>query len=357
MKKIVLFLLVCTIGLIIFGCSKKNAIDDGTGYIFVTNYLNPDTDEDLSDKIQKIIDENPNRTIFFPDGTYKLSKPICTPADPAKAVSLKLSSFAILKASDDWSSDEAVVRMGGKDPYNEIRFVGSNYSFEGGYIDGNGKANGISIDSGRETVIRETSIKNAKIGLHIKHGANNGSSDADIYGVNIIGTGTTDSVGVLLEGFDNTLTNMRIGNVFIGVEAKSGGNSLKNIHALYMSDCTDYNNSCGFYDKAGSNWYDFCYSDQFGIGFRLSETTTGNFTNCYCFWYSKSEKEHIAVKADGKFNSNFTNFKVDFNFPYEGGVLNNVVLSVEKSGGTGFFTNLSVNEGLTLHKTYKKYIK
>ncbi|MBE7065560.1 MAG: hypothetical protein E7384_07110 [Ruminococcaceae bacterium] len=186
-KAVVLILFVCIIGLGLLGCSGRIGNNDDTGYFSVADYLKPNTNEDLSDKIQKIIDENPNRTIFFPDCTYQVSKPICTPADPSKAVSLKLSSFAIIKASDDWESDEAVIRICGKDPYNEIRYVGSNYSFEGGYIDGNGKANGISIDSGRETVIKETSIKNAKIGLHIKHGANNSSSDADVYGVNIVG--------------------------------------------------------------------------------------------------------------------------------------------------------------------------
>ena len=86
------------------------------------------------------------------------------------------------------------------------------------------------------------------------------SSDADISDVNIIGTGTTDSTGILIEGFDNTLTNIRIGNVFIGVHLKTASNSMRNIHPLYYSDYTDYENSCGFYDECGNNIYDFCYS-------------------------------------------------------------------------------------------------
>ena len=124
-----------------------------------------------------------------------------------------------------------------------------------------------------------------------------------------------------------------------------------------MSECSDYVNTCGFYDKSGSNWYDFCYSDQFGIGFRLSKTTGGNFTNCYCFWYSKNETKHVAVKAEGKFNSVFTNFKVDFNFNEEDGVLTNKVLEVTRKGGTGVFTNLAVNEKMTKDTAYKDYVK
>ena len=60
---------------------------------------------DVSDAIQKIIDENPNRTIYFPDGTYLISKPICTPADPKKSVALELSNYAVIKATEDWNNE------------------------------------------------------------------------------------------------------------------------------------------------------------------------------------------------------------------------------------------------------------
>ncbi|MCQ2148834.1 MAG: hypothetical protein MJY45_00535, partial [Bacteroidales bacterium] len=61
-------------------------------------------------------------------------------------MSLELSNYAVLRASDDWDSDEAMVRLGGKDPANNIRQNGSNYYLSGGIIDGNHKADGISID-------------------------------------------------------------------------------------------------------------------------------------------------------------------------------------------------------------------
>ncbi len=100
-------------------------------------------------------------------------------------------------------------------------------------MDGNGRANGISIDSGRETSIRYVSIQNTVIGLYIKHGANGGSLDADIFNVNIDGAAQPNCIGALIEGFDNTLTNMRIVGVQVGVRLKSGGNYLWNIHSLH----------------------------------------------------------------------------------------------------------------------------
>ena len=63
-------------------------------YVVVTDFINSDGERDVSEELQKIIDENPNRTIFFSDGEYYLSKPIFTPADPKKSVSLKLSNYA-----------------------------------------------------------------------------------------------------------------------------------------------------------------------------------------------------------------------------------------------------------------------
>ena len=43
------------------------------GYVVVTDYIEANTGLDVSDAIQKIINENPHRTIYFPDGEYILS--------------------------------------------------------------------------------------------------------------------------------------------------------------------------------------------------------------------------------------------------------------------------------------------
>ena len=91
------------------------------GYLVVTDTVAADGKTDVADQIQKLIDENPNRTIYFPDGVYVLSHPILTPADPKKSVDLKLSNYAVLKAADGWSSEEAMVRLGGECPANDIR--------------------------------------------------------------------------------------------------------------------------------------------------------------------------------------------------------------------------------------------
>ena len=140
-----------------------------------------------------------------------------------------------------------MVRLGASHPANDINTPGSNYGLRGGIIDGGGVADGVSIDGGRETVIQNVSIKHVNIGVHVKRGANNGSSDADVSSVNIVGTNTTSSIGLLIEGYDNTFTNMRIASVNVGVMIKSAGNMLRNIHPLYIrGEKQDYESTRGF---------------------------------------------------------------------------------------------------------------
>ena len=92
-----------------------NEIVNANNILCVGDFIPTDGSKEVSSLLQQIIDENPNRTIYFPDGVYYLNKPICTPADPKKSVSLLLSDFAVLIATKDWSDSEAMIRLGGKD--------------------------------------------------------------------------------------------------------------------------------------------------------------------------------------------------------------------------------------------------
>lgn len=331
-----------------------NEYSDALAFIKVTDYVKADGSVDVSETLQKLIDENPNRTIYFPDGTYLLGSPIRTPADPQKSVDLALSNYAVLKAVEGWKHDAAMVCLGGKDPKNDIRTVGSNYGFRGGIVDGSGVADGISIDGGRETKIHNVSIKNTRIGIHIKYGANSGSSDDDISDVNIVGNRARDSIGVLVEGFDNTFTNMRIAHVFIGVKLCSAGNFLRCIHPLYTLDYTDYENSAAFLDERGNNWYTNCYSDQFGIGFRNAKTMKSIYDGCYCYWYSPKGGKHVAFKCDGAFSSVLTNFRSDFR--KESGV-QRILLDVKEAGGKGVFDRLITDPDRIDDTAHLPYVK
>ena len=70
------------------------------GAVCVTDYVAAGTGADAADALQAVIDANPNRTIYFPDGEYLVSHPLRTPADPAKSVDLQLANFAVIRAAD-----------------------------------------------------------------------------------------------------------------------------------------------------------------------------------------------------------------------------------------------------------------
>lgn len=344
---------LCIVATFVFALAAYAGPKD-MGYVVVKVKANGKVD--VSDAIQKIIDDNPNRTIYFPDGVYLISKPICTPADPHKSVALELSNYAVIKAADGWSHEEAMIRLGGKDPYNDITIPGSNYYLDGGIIDGSGVAKGVSIDDGRETAIRNTSIKGVSLGIHVKYGTNAGSSDADICNVNIVGDFQPDCIGVLVEGYDNTFTNMRIGGVNIGFLIRSEANSLRNIHPLYYRTESGYETSCGFMDERQNNWYDFCYSDEFATAFYNSKNAASQYNNCFAYWYSKRGTKHTVFKAEGKFKSFVSNSRTGLRTSNV--VKENKILEVGEDGGDGRFVNLYIdNKEILTDKTYEKHLK
>ncbi len=329
--------------------STLTQADDGTvtkeeaekrHWVIVTDYADNSGKTDVSDILQNLINKNPNATIYFPDGVYRIDKPISTHANPTRSVDLHLSNYAVIRAGTTWSSEEAMIRLGGQSAANDISLAGSFYSFTGGIVDGRGLADGISIESGRETAIRNVSIKNTVVGIHIHHGANNGSSDADIYNVNIVGAGGNDSVGVLIEGYDNTLTNLRIANVHRGVHLRASGNMLRNVHPLYYLNSSDYAESCGFYDESGNNWYDYCYSDQFCTGFYIAGNLSNVYDSCFCWWYNGKAGREVAVRTGGKFNSLITSIRVGFHADST----ENILLDLGKPGGSGVIQYVLTDE-------------
>ncbi|MBQ2027567.1 MAG: hypothetical protein II214_06685 [Alistipes sp.] len=354
MKQVIKGIAIVFALLLVLPSSARNK----QGYVVVTDHIKAKEwrSGDVSDALQRIIDENPNRTIFFPDGEYIISKPILTSSEPTKSVSISLSAYAIIRAAEGWSHDEAMIRLGAKNRVNNITTPGSNYYFEGGIIDCNGVAKAISIDGGRETVVRNCSIKRAVVGLHIKRGVNSGSSDCDISGVNITGCESPQSVGVLIEGYDNTLTNMRIGGVHIGVIIRSGANSLRNIHPLYYSRNAEYASSCGFVDESGNNYYDFCYSDEFATAFRITKSRRSSYTNCFAYWYSKRGSKHLVFKADGAFNACVRGLVAGFG--RHNATKENKILECDKSGGKGVFDNLFIRDtSVMTDHSHEAYIK
>ena len=289
--------------------------DDGiinfedAGYVMVTDYLKPDTGEDVSDDIQKLIDENPNRTLYFPDGVYMLAKPITTSADPAKTVSFKLGNFAHFKAMDSWETrSEPLFKLGATDMTEEFASAAYHYSLEGGIFDGSDKADAIWVMGAGNVSIRYSSIKNTVVGIHVKAAdEDHNGPTADVHTVNIVGSGTEDSYGVILDTNDNTLTNMRIASNLIAIKLTGSDNFLRNLHPLFIFESAlnneaVYRKSVSFYDVGKQNFYDNCYNDQFATGFYFGKDTASIMDCCFNYWYSEKYAVHNSYVCEGQFN-------------------------------------------------------
>ena len=315
---------------------------DDAGYVIVTDYVKPDTGEDVADAIQKLINDNPNRTLYFPDGEYILSKTITTSADPSKTVSFKLSNYAHFMPAETWKiadngDTEPLFHLGATDMAEGIVNEGNHYSLEGGIFDGNNVADAIWVSNAGDVSLRYISIKDAFIGIHVKGDAEGNGPTVDVHTVNIVGTGHAknaetgegrDSIGVILDSNGNTLTNMRIANNQISIMLTGKDNMLRNLHPLYTSYRTasvsnwqdTYNNSVAFYDIGTRNFYDNCYNDQFATGFYMGKDTASIYDCCFNFWYrgtaegDKNIADHIAFKAEGQFNSTIRYNSADFTY-------------------------------------------
>lgn len=242
----------------------QNITKSRSDYLYVTDYVLPNTGKDIVVILQEIIDKNPNRTIYFPDGEYVISHSLWTSSNPHDSVSLHLSDGAVIKASDKWNVKygDYLISSGAVEKVNDIVTVGSYYSIIGGTLDGNGKANGIYYKYGRETLIRDVCIKNVDKGIVIPEGTNNFSSDIDIEDITIIGDGGLGSVGIKVIGADNTFTNIRIYDMECGIDCGGGGM----YKSIYMYNDPDkislYDRSVGFITY-GWIWITNCHVENY----------------------------------------------------------------------------------------------
>ena len=341
---------------------KKESVDvsgndrgfSALGYVVITDHVKANTGADLSKAIQKVIIQNPKSVIYFPDGEYVISSPIATPADGDLSVALKLSDNAIIKASDDWSDSNAMIRLGGMNERNDINVRGSNYYLEGGIIDGNGKAKGVSIDHGRETSVRDVTIVNTSVGLTVRLGANGGSSDADIENIRIYGNGALSSIGLQIQGWDNTFSNMQISNVQIGVKIETAANLLRDIHVTYVQSGkleTAYRSSIGFLDTGDRNWYDNCTSEGFCTGFEI-RSSRSILSSCVAKWYPDQTSKQVCLYTPNAWGSVARSCAAYFTAPKE----NCEYLIEDQSGGKGQIIDPAFDETRVNREDYKAHL-
>ncbi len=327
------------------------------GYVVVTDYVTPNQGNDLADALQKVFDmkRSINSVIYFPEGEYIISKPLKTSANGLSSICIKLSPNAVIKAIDDWDESQgAMIQLGERNKINNVDIIGSNYYIEGGIIDGSGRADGVAINGGRETSIRNLAIINTYTGLHWNKIGQVVDSDAE--NITIIGNGKVGSVGLHVKGSDSTFTNMRISNVQIGVWMQGPAHILRNIQVTYVpNDILDsnYDASYGFLSAEHRCWYDTCTSEGFATAFSLSQKGD-TLASCVASWkkaYGTGKQVAIAATT-GRYTGVVRSVAAYFSGPKE-----KCEYLVAPRGGTGVIYDPMFDENAVNSSLYKEYIR
>ncbi|MBP3369602.1 MAG: hypothetical protein J6L85_02515 [Clostridia bacterium] len=336
---------------------KKNFGFKDLGYVVVTDHVTPNKGDDLADALQKIFDMKTsiNKVIYFPEGEYIISKPLKTSANGTSSISIKLSPNAIIKAADNWDrSNGAMIQLGEKNQINNIDIIGSNYYIEGGIIDGNGKADGIALNGGRETSIRNLSVINTDTGVFWNKKGQ--VADSDLENVTIIGNGKIGSIGIRIEGSDSTFTNMRISNVQTGVLVNAPAHIFRNIQVTYVPNPildSVYESSYGFRSEDHRCWFDTCISEGFSTAFSLS-SRGDTLASCVASWKTAyGSGKQVAISATyGKYNGIARSVAAYFSGPKD-----KCEYLVAPQGGSGMIYDPTFDENAVNSTLYKEYIR
>ncbi len=324
-------------------------------FLVVTDYIQANTGEDVTAHLQNLIYKNGGRTLYFPDGEYVISAPLITLSEPSVSTTFYFSSNAVLKASDNWMSvngRNAMILIGGdydgEKHVNDNTSNGSYFGVFGGILNCNGKADGIAIISSRESVIYGTTIINPDMGINIYLGANSTSSDADIENVTIIGTKKTGSIGIYINGADNTLTDVKIYDMETGIKADRGiaGRSIQCFQTGAPADNPRYSRTVGI---EGKGWLYDCYVENYATAYRFNaeNITIDGLTAAWTQPYATQ----LAFEWLHKFTSKMTECRADF---YDG-TSENVFIKFN-NGGSGKIDSPIFNRTYEKSGLYQLYL-
>lgn len=220
---------------------------------------------DDTSAIQKAIDNNPGKTIYFPDGEYLISSSIVTSSTDEDKSILNLGN-ATIKASDSFQSEAYMIELGRKGgPRYGWSGAPRRSGVMGGRLNGNKAAyGGIHVTHMDNAFLDSVYIEAVQqIGISVEEPSLEcNSSAADLKHVFVTGSGKKGSVGIKLNGCDNKLTHIKVFAFETGMEINGGGDYINICHVLGWLAYED-KNDIGFILNGGDIHLDSCYSDGF----------------------------------------------------------------------------------------------
>ena len=264
-------------------------------YIVVSDKIENAYGKDITAELQALIDTYPGKTIYFNDGTYTISSTIYIPTEKEKAVSIRLSNYATIKAAEGWKNDTPMIAIGAKS--DAAKAERSVNSFSGGKLDGAGFAKiGLTVENCKSPFISNVTLVNLQTSLTIKKTAD----VANVEALTVNGSGDNESIGILNESSSSVFSTINISNVNTGVKNNGADNDFRNVTVK----CTKaLETSVGFYECGSNNVFEFCTSEDFTTGYAINDGVKSVFEGCNAYWTSASAKTQNAFVAEGKFNS------------------------------------------------------
>ena len=237
--------------------------------------------------IQTAINNNPMKTLHFDEGTYLISQHLSLPATDNEKVFLELDPNATIKADGSFTDDFLIMvgETGTAASYGNSKH---QTGVSGGILDCNGRTSGIKSEKTHLARFTNLDILNCQtIGIQIDQ-SNNVSSDAFLSNVNLSGVdgNDMDTIGVLLNGYDNNMEMVRTNGFHTGFYINGGGNYLSNCHPLYSNTLSgsNYNSSVAFNIIKQDATLTDCYADNFSTGIKCTDVSW-YATNFFCYWY------------------------------------------------------------------------
>lgn len=273
-------------------------------YLVVSDQIENANTRDITAELQALIDNHPGRTIYFNDGTYTISSTVYLPTDKDKAVSFRLSNHAVIKATDGWNADTAMIAVGAKSESANADIAAN--TIMGGSLDGANVANiGLSIENCKNIFVSNVTFKNIKTSVWIK----NSADTVNIEGVTVNGNGAVDSIGILNESSRGVFSTINIANVNIGLKNSGTDNNFRTIAAKCNKVSAD---SVGFYEDGYNNLYELCTAEDFTSGYFIKDGVKSVFEACNSYWTKADITVQSAFVAQGTFNSVITASVVRF---------------------------------------------
>jgi hypothetical protein len=299
--------------------------------------IDPTGVADSTVAMQAIIDANPNRTIFIPEGIFKISELVCSNGQSLKGVGRSTyRDRYTLFGDEDWMNNAnfggTVIRSTRITSGAAITIVDPAEVTEGGLSDltligpGQGISTGVQIGSSAKSTVNaqitNIAIGNFSIGIEFDN-----VNEGDYRSLIIRGCVTGAILDVQVR--HNTFVNLDVQWCINGMVINSGGVNNIFVGAIFQS-----NNALGIEVKGAKNIFYALYLEAMGTGgIKFTSTSNANLVDSP-FTAGTDDKIIVDVGAKDNFLTNI-GWQASATYIEDAGTRTRITGKIENLSGTG----------------------